>query len=171
MKLDEFREKMEKGFSCCLTHQNMTTGAVYVLLDDTSYQQKGELIVEVRQYVLSPEQEWTFHILYQDNDYVVAMDYFNSCLNHCTVDPLEGLKFTCPECGSHRMECCQDGYHVSEVMRIDPDGHHDYGDLQSHGDVIRWQCLSCGYVLEFTGDITDNVEMAKWVKENCNEND
>lgn len=165
MNLEQFREQQEKGFNApCLIHQNTSTGAVYVLIDNTD---GGELKVEVKRYILDRDNNWTVGFLYAGDDYVCAMDKFRGCLNTAVVDTLKGLKFTCPECGRHRIECCQDGYHVSEVLCIDEDGDHDYAGIQSHGEVLRWQCGSCGYVLEFSGDITDNVEMAQWVKENC----
>jgi hypothetical protein len=168
MTLDEFRESQEKGFSQCLIHQSPITGNVYVLIDDTSLT-KGDLVVEVKRYIKDKDGRWTVGFLYAGNDYVCAMNAFQKCLNE-PVDGNEELKFICPNCKGHRLECCQDGYHVSEVLRIDEDGDHDYAEIQSHGDVTRWQCQGCGYVLEFSGDIIDNLEVTQWVKENCNEN-
>lgn len=168
MKLSEFREQQEKGFEAAtLRHQNTNTGNVYVLIDKPS---DGGLTIEVKKYVFDGEK-WNVRDLYVGNDYVCAMDEFSNCLNYAIVDPLSGLKFTCPECKGHTLECCQDGYHVSEVMRIDEDGDHDYGELMSHGDVIRWQCSSCGHVIEdsFGSDMTCNEEVAKFVKENQDE--
>lgn len=164
MNLSEFRESQEEGFNAAsLTHQCKITGDVYVLIDRTS----PELLIEVRRYVLYGKI-WTIGILYTGNDYICAMDKFQECLNGCIVDPLDGLSFICPECGKYRIECCQDGHHASRVTCINEEGDHDYGDLLSHGEVCRWQCESCGYVLENNGeDITDNVEMAEWVRENC----
>lgn len=163
MKLSKFRKSQEKGFQdAILVHQNTNTEAVYVLTRSTV----PELLIEVKRYIFDGER-WTVGYLYAGKDIIEAMKKFQGCLNNAIVDPLEGLKFTCPGCGKHRVECCQDGYHKSRVTRIDEHGDHDYGDLSSHGEVLRWQCESCGYVLEFSGDITDNVEMAQWVLENC----
>lgn len=163
MKLSEFRKEQEKGFNVpILIHQNTNTGNVYVLIDRTM----PELHVEVKRYVFDGDR-WSVGFLYAGESYTRAMDKFQGCLNSSIVDSLEGLKFVCPECGRHTLECCQDGYHISRVIRIDKHGDHDYGDLSSHGDVIRWQCEGCGYVLEFTGDITDNVEVDQWILENC----
>jgi len=41
----------------------------------------------------------------------------------------KGLIFTCPDCGGHRLECCEDGPYSSEVFNIDNDGDFDYGDI------------------------------------------
>jgi hypothetical protein len=166
MKLSEFREQQEVGFAApSLQHQDRLTSNVYVLIDKYEH---ADYKIRVIRYHLA-EGEWIATILYDDNDWQCAMVVFDDCLNNSIVDPLEGLKFTCPSCKGHRLECCQDGYHVSEVTCINEEGDHDYGTLQSHGEVIRWQCLSCGCVIEdsFGNDIVDNVEIAEWIKENC----
>ena len=164
MKLSEFRKQQEKGFDApILIHQNTNTGNVYVLLVNRT---DCFPRIEVKRYVFDGER-WSVGYLYAGKDYVAAMEKFQGCLNRCVVDPLEGLKFVCPECDGHTLECCQEGYHVSRVTCIDKDGDHDYGDLSSHGSVTRWQCEGCGYILEFSGDITDNVEVAQWILENC----
>ena len=43
------------------------------------------------------------------------------------------LQFKCPKCGSNRLECCEDGPYVSEVLVIDKEGDFEY--LQE----IRWK--------------------------------
>lgn len=80
-----------------------------------------------------------------------------------------GLKFTCPNCGSHRLECCEDGPYSSEVLNIDEEGDFDYGEIDASGMVDRFQCLNCGYVLindEGFGEypITDTDEVVEWIK-------
>lgn len=165
MKLSEFRESQEKGFNAAtLIHHNTNTGSVYVLIDRT----EPELRIEVKRYVFDGEQ-WSVGFLYVGNDYVCAMDKFQGALNSCIVDPLEGLKFTCPECGGHHLECCEDGFYVSRVTCIQEDGNHEYGDVHASGDVIRWQCEGCGFVIEEPngGDIVSNEDAGEWVKENC----
>jgi len=80
-----------------------------------------------------------------------------------------GLKFTCPDCGCNRLECCEEGYYSSEVLDIDEEGIFDYGNIDASGDVDRFQCLECGYVLKDCADepITDDEDVAYWVKKNC----
>jgi predicted RNA-binding Zn-ribbon protein involved in translation (DUF1610 family) len=56
-------------------------------------------------------------------------------------------QFTCPSCGSHRLEEVMDGVCVStEVLDVAPGGDLDFGDC-SHDDgvVDRYQCLNCGW--------------------------
>ena len=81
----------------------------------------------------------------------------------------DGLIFTCPSCGKHRLECCEDGPYVSEVLCIDEDGDFDYGEIEGSGMVDRFQCLDCGYILsrEDRSSIDDNEEVVEWIKENC----
>jgi len=80
-----------------------------------------------------------------------------------------GLKITCPDCGSNRLECCEDGPYVSEVVNIDEEGDFDYGEINASGMVDRYQCLNCGYVLshEDGSSIDDNDEVIEWIKKNC----
>lgn len=164
MTLDELRATVEKDFCTDLIHQDNRTGNVYVMCDDQSV----NYIIKVIRYSLNDANEWVAEILFNDVDYVCACDVFSKCLNTEYVDPLKGLEFTCPECGKHRLEVCQDGYHKSEVFRIDEQGDHDYGDLESHGEVLRYQCLYCGHTIEsrYSGfDINDNVELAEEIME------
>lgn len=81
----------------------------------------------------------------------------------------DGLKFTCPECGSHRLECCEDGPYSSEVLAIDEDGDFDYGQIDASGTVDRYQCLNCGYVLsrQDGSSIDDNEEVVEWIRDHC----
>ena len=85
----------------------------------------------------------------------------------------DDLIFTCPDCGKHRLECCEDGAYSSEVIGIDEEGDFDYGEIDASGIVVRFQCLECGFILtrKFEGcgeyDITNVEEVIKWIKENC----
>jgi hypothetical protein len=81
----------------------------------------------------------------------------------------DGLKFICPSCDSHRLECVEDGPYTSEVVNIQKEGDFDYGEINASGDVDRFQCLNCGFVLTDVADepINDNEELAKWCKKNC----
>ncbi len=82
-----------------------------------------------------------------------------------------GLEFTCPDCGDNRLECVEDGPYVSEILNIDEDGDFDYGEIRASGQVIRYQCLHCGYVLNSSEEgypedvITDNEDVVEWIKE------
>lgn len=82
---------------------------------------------------------------------------------------MKNLKFTCPDCGKHRLECVMDGINTCEVTSLHNSGDFDYGPVESESDVVRWQCLECGYTLKDGDgeDIIDNVEVANWIEENC----
>lgn len=167
MQLSEFRKQQEKGFDApILIHHNTNTGNVYVLLVNRT---DCFPRIEVKRYIFDGER-WSVGYLYAGKDYVAAMEKFQGSLNSCIVDPLEGLTFTCPSCGGHHLECCEDGFYVSDVTCIREDGNHEYGDVHASGDVIRWQCRSCGFVLEKEErDIVDNGDVGEWVKENCDD--
>jgi len=79
-----------------------------------------------------------------------------------------GLKFICPKCGGNRLECCEDGPYNSEVLNIDREGDFSFGEIFASGEVERFQCLECGYVLlNRFGPITQHEELVKWIKNNC----
>lgn len=76
--------------------------------------------------------------------------------------------FTCPSCGSKKLECCMDGSHTCVVTRIDEEGDFEYGPYESTADVDRWQCSHCGYVLKNKyGVIINNEDVVEWCKSNC----
>lgn len=81
----------------------------------------------------------------------------------------KGLIFTCPECKSNRLECCENGPYNSEVLNIDEDSDFDYGAIDASGTVERFQCLNCGHILsrEDGSSIDDNEEVVEWIKKNC----
>jgi hypothetical protein len=165
--LKEFRASQEKGFEAAsLVHQDKNTGNVFVLIDDTSLE-KGDLVVEVRRYSFDGTR-WNMAMLYANNDYQCAMVKFNECLNSCVVVTLDGLQFKCPSCGGHRLECCENGPYNSEVLCIDDECDFEWGEISASGDVDRFQCLGCGFVLEHDNyPITDHEEVVEWIKENC----
>ena len=55
-------------------------------------------------------------------------------------------QFTCPACGSHRLEEILDGCTVaSEILDVGPGGDLEYGDQDNDGGVmLHYQCLNCG---------------------------
>lgn len=75
------------------------------------------------------------------------------------------LEFICPECGGNHLECVQDGIHFSEITALDDDGDFEYGPIESCGDVLRFQCLDCGYVIKdnYGNEIVDNIELIDWI--------
>ncbi len=83
----------------------------------------------------------------------------------------DGLEFICPHCNGRRLECCEDGPYSSEILNIDEEGDFDYGKIDASGQVERYQCLTCGYTLEFDSPefgknpVTDNEEVVEWIKE------
>lgn len=86
---------------------------------------------------------------------------------------MDSLKFTCPDCGKHRLECCEDGPYSSEVTNIDDKGDFDYGPIDASGTVDRYQCLECGYILsdKSGSPIDNNEEVVDWIKKNCKQSD
>ncbi len=78
-----------------------------------------------------------------------------------------GLEFTCPDCKDHRLECVEDGPYTSEILNIDAAGDFDYGNINASGEVVRFQCLHCGYTLKSGDDnpLYDNEEVVFWIKE------
>jgi len=79
------------------------------------------------------------------------------------------LKFKCPKCSSNRLECCEDGPYVSEVLVIDKDGDFEWGEINASGDVVRFQCLQCGFTLKdnFGEPLINHEEVVKWIEEHC----
>ena len=80
----------------------------------------------------------------------------------------DGLKFTCPAsgCDGNRLECIEDGQYNSEVLCIDEEGDFDFGEINASGQVVRFQCLTCGEVLmDGTYAITEHDEVVEWIKE------
>jgi len=69
-------------------------------------------------------------------------------------------QFTCPDCGSHRLEEVMDDVTMTtEILSVGPGGDLEYGDNSAgdSGTVDRYQCLNCGHVIP---DATDSQELA-----------
>ena len=86
----------------------------------------------------------------------------------------QGLIFTCPSCQGHRLECCEDGPYNSEILHIDEEGDFDYDEISASGEVDRYQCLACGYILAFDDKpdinlVIDSEDVVELIKENCKE--
>ena len=80
------------------------------------------------------------------------------------------IKFTCPTCQHHRLEEIMTQVSVaSEIANISIDGDHTYGEQTNEdGYISQYQCIHCGHILMDNGEvITDCIQMADWVKENC----
>ena len=83
-----------------------------------------------------------------------------------------GIKFKCPNCsGEDRLECCEDGVYHSEIIKLDEEGDFEYGAIDAYGDVVRFQCLKCGYILkdEDGENIIHNEDVVEWCKKHCNQ--
>tara|TARA_Y100000310_G_scaffold280329_1_gene299987 strand:- start:1063 stop:1551 length:489 start_codon:yes stop_codon:yes gene_type:complete len=80
------------------------------------------------------------------------------------------LKFTCEQCGEHRLEEIMVDVVVSSEITVSEDGNIDYGEQSNDGgEVERYQCMACGQdVLDNTSHpLTDCQELAKWIKQRC----
>ncbi len=85
----------------------------------------------------------------------------------CDPDEVEeGLLFICPDCGSHELEELTDGL-TSALIQLDEHGDYVFIERTDHyGDIDRFQCNHCGFVL---AGITDSEDAASWIIENCKE--
>lgn len=82
-------------------------------------------------------------------------------------NPDQYLTFHCPGCDSTRLECCEDGPYASEVNGIHESGDFEYDQISANGDMVRYQCLSCGFILKDVdgNNIIDNEEVVEWIRE------
>lgn len=167
MTLDELRSQVEDGK--CVNLATQRPEGVVVMMDNT---QGAELFVYVVHYYKihvhdSKASDWKYTIRYSGNDYVCAMGIFQLYLES-PIQDTDSIDFTCPSCGKHRLECCEDGPYVSEILVIDEEGDFDYGEISASGEVERIQCQECGYVLTDgdTGEnIINNEDVVAWIKE------
>ena len=81
-------------------------------------------------------------------------------------DIMQNLKFTCPSCGDHKLECCENGPYSSEILDINEDGDFNYGEINVSGAVERYQCFYCGYApKDKDGEfINDSDGVVEWIK-------
>ena len=80
------------------------------------------------------------------------------------------LKFTCPKCSHHTLECCMEGLYVSPLLGIDENGEFEHGGIEGYGNLDRYQCKNCGYIIEseeYDCPITDDEDLVEWLKQNC----
>ena len=81
--------------------------------------------------------------------------------------PEQYLTFHCPGCDSTRLECCEDGPYSSEVSDIHESGDFEYESIDASGEMVRYKCLSCGFILKDVdgNKIINNEEVVEWIKE------
>jgi predicted RNA-binding Zn-ribbon protein involved in translation (DUF1610 family) len=93
--------------------------------------------------------------------------------------PKDAVKFVCPACPSESIEAVMDGSHTTRVVGMFKSGGMEYGDTESNGDLDRFQCAKCGYVITINDEskgpdeqepITDDDELVAWCKKNCDQN-
>lgn len=71
----------------------------------------------------------------------------------------EDSKFICPKCKSKSIEVVMNGHHSAIVKEIASDGYMDTTEYESEGDIDRFQCENCGYVIkDDDGEIITDVE-------------
>lgn len=103
----------------------------------------------------------------QAEDYAKFHNFLGVKYTKCK--PQKRVVFTCPSCGQHRIECVMEGVNTCEVLDTPADGNFEYNHVESESDVIRWQCVNCGYVIsdEDGEPLLDNAEIVNWIEENC----
>ena len=88
------------------------------------------------------------------------------------VDKIKEVKFFCPVCRETRLECIEKDVCVTSVISsLSDDGDFDWEPSTiADGDVDRFQCVGCGYILkiDYQGDyVKENIDVVKWCKKNC----
>lgn len=90
---------------------------------------------------------------------------------------MKKVEFTCPECGSHRLEEIMDGVSVvSEITHVGIDRGDDgiavadlvYGKQTNEGgQVEHYQCEACGTMLQLANDLLADCPetLAQWFEE------
>ena len=81
---------------------------------------------------------------------------------------VKALKFVCPRCKSHVLECVLDGFHHCSIRKT-TNGEMLYNEIESEAQVDRFQCDNCGYVIkdEQGETISADTDIIEWVKQNC----
>lgn len=81
------------------------------------------------------------------------------------------LKFKCPKCKREDLEIIEtDVIMTSLIVDIDEENCFMYDLIDSGGgQVDRFQCSECGYVLKDDAEqvITTEEEVVEWVRKNC----
>ena len=81
------------------------------------------------------------------------------------------VTFTCPSCQENRLECIEAEVTATSIIEdIKRNGDFEYAKpIITDGEVDRYQCASCGYVLkEHSGElITGNEQVVDWCDNNC----
>ena len=87
----------------------------------------------------------------------------------CYNDHVQQISFTCPACGGHKLEEVLENATVSSLVLdlcIQGDiANCDYGKPTiEDGEVVRYQCFDCGYILSVEEEDVDSLqELASWL--------
>lgn len=70
------------------------------------------------------------------------------------------MQFTCPKCGSHRLEELEHGQTSTPIKVIDGDHEdHEFGDPDcSNLQHVRYQCINCTFGAEDMRDLGEYME-------------
>ena len=89
--------------------------------------------------------------------------------------PMTPLVFTCPECGSYRLEEVLENAIVAQMITLWPTGEYDEAtETEIFDGYPRYQCGTCGFVLQddLGQDIRNSEDAAEWIiKQNRKEED
>ncbi len=81
----------------------------------------------------------------------------------------DSLKFKCPKCNHNQLEEVMiNVVQSSTISEIDSEEYIDYENSSTDGgEVDRYQCSQCGYVLknELGGTIDTPEELVEWLKD------
>ena len=84
---------------------------------------------------------------------------------------IKRLKFVCPNCGSNRLDCCENNAFIrSEIIDFPEDGNFRYDPpIITESESHSFQCCDCNFILvdKHDNNIVDVDKAAKWIKKNC----
>jgi len=83
------------------------------------------------------------------------------------------LKFKCPSCKKEDLEVVEtDVVMTSLIVEIDEESCFEYDLIDTGGgNVERFQCLECGYILKDENEqvVTTEEDVVEWLKKNCSQ--
>ena len=86
-------------------------------------------------------------------------------------EEIKTLKFKCSKCGNDKIEeILVNVVQNSVIDVIDESGAIDYDPniVTEEGEIDRYQCSGCGYVLKNDyGKISTPEDLVEWVKQKC----